>query len=172
MTVAWYALRVSPQREFAVEKVLKTYSLQGFCPFIKKEIWRRVPGTYRKKKFEGEKILAAYPGWIFAACQDPWTDILRNSWARHVTGVASIEGRPVTIPLAEIMRQPGATVHASANQVQRKFQVGDRAEIQYGPFQSWMVEIKDIRGRFAEVMLPMLGEQRPIAIPLEDLEAA
>lgn len=169
---AWYAIRVAPQREFAVEKLLKTYDLKGFCPILKKEIWRKVPGTYRKKKLEGEKVVAAFPGWIFAACHDPWTDILRHPWARHVTGVASVDGRPMPIPYAQISRLPGAPVHASVMQVQRKFQVGDTAEIMHGPFRDYLVEIRDIRGRFAEVMLPMLGARRTVTVSVEQLELA
>lgn len=167
----WYALQVAPQKEASVVETLTKYDLPAFYPTFKMERWRRVPGTCRQKVLM-VKTYASIPGYVFARCREPWTDIKRNAWARYVTGVLAVAGRPAIIPAHEIAHLPGAPVQASSDYVQPSFRPGQEVEIASGPYQGWLVPIETIEGDTAEVLMEMFGAKRRVKVKLGDLEAA
>lgn len=74
--------------------------------------------------------------------------------------------------IERLARMSGASVPTRSQAIHRSFTPGDRVEIIRGPFQGWLVDVKSIRGRAAEIIIPMLGAERVIEIGLDDLEAA
>lgn len=165
----WFALRTAPQREFAVEQILKRYELSAFVPVETK--WKRVGAKKRRTPFSYPML----PRYLFVACDCPYEDILYRPWCRNVSGVVSFDGRPAIIrqdAIQRLAKMSGAAIPTSATSVHRSFAPGDRVEIVSGPYQGWLVPIESIRGDAAKVLLNMFGSERPIEIPLESLEAA
>lgn len=166
---AWYCLRTAPQREFAVEEILKKKGLQAFCPV--KVAWKRVGPKKRRTPYSYPMV----PRYVFVACENPWHDVLHKPWCRNVSGVVTIDGRAGVVRPAEmdrLARMSGNAIPTNTTSIHRSFAPGDRVEIVSGPYQGWLVPIESIKGEAAKVLLNMFGSERPIEIPLESLEAA
>lgn len=164
----WYALRTAPQKEFAVETILKGYGLKAFCP---REIkWRRV-GRHRKTRVE-YPMLSRY---LFVSGGDPW-EILRDHRHRGVQGVVGVSGRPAPIPehaIERLARLSGAAIPTRTTPIRRSFVAGDEVEIVSGPFRGYLVPIESIHGRTAKVLMKLFNSPTfEVEIALDDLEAA
>jgi len=165
---SWYALRTAPQREFAVEEILKRRGMRAFTPTEVK--WKRV-GRQRKVPHNYPML----PRYVFASGADPW-DVIRAYRERGlVQGVVGFDGRPAMISedaIQRLARMSGGSVPTRSSRVHKAFVAGDKVEIMRGPLQHWIVPIDSINGCAARIIIPMLGTERPVEIPLEDLEAA
>lgn len=164
---SWYCLRTAPQRELVLADLLKAFGLRTFCPTETR--WRR---TARHKK--APRAYAMLPRYLFVSGDDPWS-ILRAHRHRGVQGVVGISGRPAPIPeraIERLARISGAQIPSRSTPIRRSFAVGDKVEILAGPLSAQIVEVARIKGRAAEVIIPMLGSERLAEIPLECLEAA
>jgi transcription antitermination factor NusG len=165
--MTWFAIRTSPQREFAVEQILTNHGLKAFCPTEVK--WKRVG---RRKKPHCYPLLARY---IFAAGEDLIHAVRMLRDRGLAQGFVGIDGVPATIEESAILRlarMSGAPVPTNSAPVRRSFAVGDKVEIMVGPLQALVVEVASIKGRAAKVIVPMLGTERVVEIPVESLEAA
>ena len=164
--MTWYAYRTAPRREFAVEEILRRHGLDVLCPVETK--WKR---QGRKKIPTDYPML---PRYLFAAGADPWA-VCRALVNRGIVGVVSIDGRPAAIPEASIhrlARMSGGVARSSQAKVHKAFVVGDTAEIVIGPYRGHLVEIKNIKGRAATILLKMFGSEMPVEIGVDQLEAA
>lgn len=163
----WYAIRTQPQREFAVEAILKTKGLKAFCPT---EVRYRFVG--KKKVPHDYAMLARY---LFASGDG----LLRTvRWLKErglVNGLVGFDGIPAPIPesaIHRLARMSGSAIPTKSQAVRKSFAPGDRVEIMVGPLQTLVVEVASIKGRAATVIVPMLGSERRVEIPVESLEAA
>lgn len=166
--ISWYCLKTAPQKELALAEILKEYGIVTFCPTETR--WRRIGPRKKRTPY----TFAMLPRYIFAAGDDPWS-ILRAHRHRGVQGVVGISGRPVAIPeraIERLARISGAPIPTRSTPIRRSFAVGDKVEIMAGPLAAQIVEVARINGRTAEVIISMLGGDRPAEIPLECLEAA
>lgn len=166
-TSNWYALRTAPQREFAVETILKNEGLRAFCPT---EVRYRFVG--KKKVPQDYAMLARY---LFAGGDGLFCAV---RWLRDrglVNGVVGIEGVPAPIPDAAVQRlarMSSKPVPTRSTAIRKGFAAGDTVEVLVGPLQALVVKVESIKGRAAMVIAPMLGTERLVEIPLESLEAA
>jgi transcription antitermination factor NusG len=171
-SMKWFALRTSPQREFAVEQILTNHGLKAFCPTETK--WKRI-GPRKKRTQFSYAMLSRY---IFVRCADPWSDILRQPWSRNVQGVVSLNGVPAVIPesaVARLAKLSGTSIPTSSVPVHRSFSPGETVRVARGAFQGRLVELESIKGRSGVVLAEMFGSKKktmPVEIPLDDLEAA
>lgn len=164
----WYCLRTAPQRELVLEALLRDYGLRTFCPVETK--WRRIGMKQKRTPY----AFAMLPRYLFVSGDDPWA-IIRAHRHRGVQGVVGVAGRPVAIPeraIERLARISGAPIPTRSTPIRRSFAVGDKVEILAGPLAAQIVEVARIKGRTAEVIISMLGGDRPAEIPLECLEAA
>lgn len=163
----WYALRTQPMKEFAVEHILKDRGLRAFCPT---EVRYKFVG--KKKVPQDFAMLARY---LFTSGDDL---LLTVRWLRDrglVNGLVGFDGVPAPIPetaVQRLARMSGSAVPTKSQAVRKSFNVGDKVEIMVGPLQALVVEVASIKGRAAKVIVPMLGTERAVEIPLESLEAA
>jgi transcription antitermination factor NusG len=166
----WFAIRTSPQREFAVEQILTNHGLKAFCPTETK--WKRV-GPRKKRTQFSYAMLSRY---IFVRCADPWNDILRCPWSRNIQGVVSLNGVPAVIPesaVARLAKLSGTSIPTSSAPIHRSFSPGETVRVARGILQGKLVELDTIKGRSGVVLASMFGnEKMPVEIPLDDLEAA
>lgn len=164
----WFALRVAPMKEFAIEQILQKRGVTAFCPTETK--WRRVGA--KKKRTPVQR--AMLPRYIMIRYPDPWA-IVRAMQDRGVCGVVCFAGVPAEIPehsIAWLAKRSGAAVPTRHVPVHRAFAPGDRVEIVSGPFQGWCVELKEIKGEVGRVLLELFGTERQVPVRLDQLEAA
>lgn len=164
----WYAIRTAPQREFAIEQILRLRGVTAFVPTETK--WRRV-GAKKKRTPVQRPML---PRYIMIQYPDPWA-IVRAMQGRGVCGVVCFSGVPARIPdhaVSWLARRSGAAVPTRSVPVHRAFTPGDRVEIVSGPFQGWCVELTEIKGEVGKVLLEMFGTERTVPVRLDQLEAA
>lgn len=165
----WFALRVAPMREFAVEEILKRRGLRAFVPTEIK--WKR---SGRNKKVPHDYPML--PRYCFASGADPW-DVIRAYRERGlVQGVVGFDGRPAMISEAAINRLArisGGAIPTRSTHVHRSFTVGDKVRLAYGPWNPHeIVEVSKIAGETGVVLMEMFGTVREVKVKLDQLEAA
>ena len=163
------------KREFVIETLLRQ---RGFAVFLPtKKVWRR------KSKYTPKKWLVSYPllvGWVFVGWplhQRRWADLFKVSLVHEV---ASVEGIPFMIPQPTVedmfKRWGGPKTQAPERErfmrTHYEFNVGDHARVVEGPFDGQTIEVVDLRGAKAKVILEFLGEMREIEIDTQFLEVA
>lgn len=85
-------------------------------------------------------------------------------------------GAPVALPegayekVLAMSERP--TPRKKAYNTHGTFRVGEKVRITEGPFIDHIVDIKDIRGKSARIVLELFGGPREVSIALEELEAA
>jgi len=177
--VTYYAIRTSPQREFAlsgryddkgqwVPGILERKGLSVFCPTETKQI--------RKNRYAKKKTAVTYPmftGYVFIRAGFSWMHLLAE---RHVIGVVGFDGTPAQISDAEIKRlmaMSGASVpHRRAVNTRKSFMVGDLVEIQDGPFSGQIVKVEGLSEKKAKILINMFGTNKLVEIATASLEAA
>jgi transcription antitermination factor NusG len=164
----WFALRVGPQKEFAVEEILKRRGLRAFCPTETK--WKRVG---RRKTPHNYPMLTRY---VFASGADPW-DIIRAYRDRGlVQGVVGFDGRPAMISeeaIQRLARISGGALPTKSTSIHKSFTAGDKVRFAYGPWNPHeIVEVSKIAGETGVVLMEMFGTVREVKVKLDQLEAA
>lgn len=166
----WYALRTAPMKEFAVDLILTNHGVQVFCPIEVK--WKRVGPRKKRTRFE----YAMLPRYLFVRCSDPWSDVLRQPWARNIQGVVSLNGLPAPIPeaaIARLAKLSGSAIPTSSVPVHKSFNPGETVRVARGGFQGRLVKLESIKGKAGIILTEMFGQPDMQAeISLDDLEAA
>lgn len=168
MTSSWFALRTAPQKEFAVQEILRNRGVTCFVPTETK--WRRLGAKKKCSPLERPML----PRYLLIQHPDPWV-IVRAMQDRGVSGLVCFAGVPAPIPersIAWLARCSGAAVPTRTVAVHRAFAPGDRVEIVSGPFQGWRVELSEIKGEVGRVLMRMFGTDRMVPVRLDQLEAA
>jgi len=175
--VTWFAVRTSPQREFAlagsfnsdgewINGILEKKGFEVFCP---------TEGHHRRtKRGKGPRRLVMrpmFPRYIFARTPNP--HLLRIA-DRHITGVVSYaDGTPAPIAEHEIakLRAMSGRVVPDAS-IKRKVRPGDMATIKSGPFIGQLVKVEGLHGRKARIFMNLFGTRKEVQISAEQLEVA
>lgn len=171
----WYALRARPATERLVADRLGSLGVPCAVP-IKIEYRRRS----RVAKTKEAVTLPVLTGYVFAAvAPGRWGAVLG---VRHVSGVLGVEGVPTRMraaQLAAFCRRSAAGAfsapeHQRHMRTGREFSVGQKVEV-FGtrtPFDGRVVEVAELRGEVAQVVMQMLGSTRTVAVGLDRLVAA
>lgn len=164
----WFAIRTAPQREAAVEAMLR---IKGYTVFLPIEVKYR-----RAHRSHGKRVAVSYPmftRYIFVRAPFSWLHLLAE---RHITGVVGFDGSPAPIPESEIERvrsMSGAVVpHRHSVNPHRSIRCGEKAVISDGPFAGAVVTISALHGRKAEVFLSLFGGRRVVSVDPDNLRAA
>jgi transcription antitermination factor NusG len=159
----WFALRTAPREEKKVEARLKHFGVNVFLPTELE--WRRQKG--RRKPLAVVK--AKIPGYLFITGCSPW-DVLREFRDRGVKGVVGSGGQVGRIPheKLEIYAKQSATplIHS------RAIVAGRRAELIAPGCEHVVVDVLDVKGGSAKVLMWLLGAKREVEVKLEHLMAA
>jgi len=170
----WYAVLVSPQKEFAFQEIMARTGIITYCPTDVR--WRRV-SRYVKEK---ERIsFPLVPGYVFvgiAPSGGPWHQIFRTNLVR---GVIGLDGEPFPIPRKAmermVRRYRNGFVRPDEEKFMRtykEFKVGDTVRVMDGPLRSFEVPVVEISGPNAKVMFELFGAKHVIEIHAEMLEPA
>lgn len=178
----WVALRVAASAEFLTADRLASLGIPTVAP-LRIEMVRRAG---RAKA----KVPATFPlltGYLFAApLECEWRTVMG---LRHVGGVVGVAGRPARVGIGELkalcrrsaggefrspeyLRAMRADRRAQAGEP--RFRPGDRVAIAdpESVLDGRVVEVADLRGEAARVLLPMLGAVREAWISVDRIRAA
>lgn len=162
-------------KEFAVQRALRAFDAEAYVPLSRK--------FRRTNRFRREKIRIAYPatpGCVFAGFlpgQERWYEVFTD--VPSLYGVLSADGAPIAVEgnrLAEFVHDNRFRFEAA--EIERymrthyEFKTGDRVRIAEGPFEGHLVDVHEIRGAKAHILIELLGGAQEVAIPLDKLEKA
>lgn len=165
--MTWFAIRCAPQREIAVEAMLRRKGYDVFLPTETK--MRRLRRGAKKRE------MVTYPtftGYLFVKAPVPWLHLMAE---RHVMGFVGFDGSPAPIAEAEIAKlknMSGNVPHRHSVNPHRALRTGELAEIQAGPFAGQVVKIEGLHGNKARIFMNLFGVRKLADIELSKLEAA
>lgn len=174
----WFALRVKPQREMMVAKLLR---YDGLVAEVKTE--RRLR---RKTKWDKERqyiTFNAAPGYVFIATpagRDPRIFVRPFHLFHSFVGK---DGLPMQLPARTVVGKkhtshgimpflelqegelPGYFRHFRTG---REFKIGDTVIIATGPFRDHQVKVVDVQAGEALFFMRMLGVDQEVRISVND----
>jgi len=166
----WLALRVLPQREQMVAKILRHWGLNAE---VKTE--RRLR---RRTKWDKERKLITYvaaPGYVLVATDPrepvPWYQIFRLHLVRSVV---SIEGVPAVLNHNAVMRFLGYEDGALPSYFRffrtgsPEFEIGDEIIVARGVFQDHKLRVQDVQDGEAVFLIRLLGATQEVRISVND----
>lgn len=167
----WAILLVRSGNEFVAQRSALKAGFETFLP-----VYRR----YRRlTRYDAEKrrlVYPALPGALFLPTAPGvfrWLALLREPF---VSGAVGVGGAPATIEHQRFVafldgNQSFFDVPESFRHMPThgEFVEGDRVEVLDGVFSECVVDVKAIRGRLAEIAVPMLGGERVVRLPLDNL---
>ena len=165
--MTWFAIRCAPQREIAVEAMLRRKGYDVFLPTEVKS--RRVGGRIGKRK---AVVYPMFSRYIFIGGSFSWLHLMAE---RHVTGVVGCDCVPSPIKdeaIEKLRNMSSAVPHIHSVNPHRALRLGELAEIQVGPFAGQIVKIEGLHGRKASIFINLVGTQKEATINLGDLAAA
>lgn len=169
--LAWYALCVPPQKEFAAQEILHRRGLATFCPF--ESLWRQ------KSRYTREKELRHYPvmpRYVFAGFAAPpsWFHIFQIPLVMSVVGFNNEPAR-----IQDMLKFVSGFRNGLRRADQEKFMrthreyaVGDLATIVDGALSGRSVVVENIADGHAYFKMEMFGADMLLNLPIGKLEAA
>lgn len=184
----WFALRVAPQKEYHAKLILESRGVECFVPT--QQLYRRLNRYVRPKVLRNFPVL---PGYVFAGFHAPSPPWLHIFAIRPIKGVVGRDGKPwclnsgvftgkiaadnPTVKFATFLSSHAdgdLMVKAPPEQrhmrTHREFAVGDMVQIMEGPFDGQFVQVSEITGKSAKVLMMLFGQQHDVAVRLECLE--
>lgn len=165
---AWFVLVTRPQAEDrARDWLLAGGASDAWFPV--ETYWRSIP---RGKRRTVEAVRRVVPGYVFVRFSGfPQWDLIRGS--RFVASVVGIGGTPMPIrdddmARMEMVPQRLAVLREAQRQA-RVIRAGDRVRIRDGGLEGWIVDVSEVTGNLARLLVPILGH-RLAGVPLDRLE--
>ncbi|MEM6681368.1 MAG: transcription termination/antitermination NusG family protein [Pseudomonadota bacterium] len=172
--IDWFAVLVMSGKEFIAQRQIVRFGPVAFVPITRR--YRRINRTVKTKK---RLAFAAISGMVFVGVQrgaKPWYDIFSSINCAY--GVIGTAGQMIAIDGAAILRFTDHWKSANPPSEQRymrsnhEFEIGDTVRVVDGPLDGHIVDVKDIRDRWAYIVMDLLGQTNEIQISLDNLEKA
>lgn len=169
----WFALVSKPQRERNAKAWLERRGLEVWYPT--EMVWRNAPRG-KRKKVQYERLVV--PRYLFVRFtgHPRWNLLFEETPGNlHLSGVVGHAGQPMRITkddwakmklLPDRMREK-----REEEEEQRRIHVGDQVEVIEGPFSEYVVEVINLKGTIATILLPLLGGGE-VKINLQNLRKA
>lgn len=170
--LAYRDVRGTGDRVFVAEHLVKRAGFEVFLPV--KKVWRQ------KNRYTREKHLVSVPllaDWMFVGMRAAegsghsapgWSDLMSLN---VVVGVLGSNGYPIQLSDQAVLEMmvnysEGRQSHRVRRRIgeRRACAVGDEARILQGPFEGCQVQVVDMKGRSARVLLNMLGGDLPVEV--------
>ena len=159
---AWYAAQLKPNAQGLATTNLRRQGFEVFHPV--QRVTRRAGGAFRAA------LRPLFPGYLFVAfdpARAPWRKI--NSTA-GVARLLSLGNVPQEVPrglVAELRARIDAEGHVI---LADNVQVGDRVEIQSGPFAGFLGEVARLAPEArAHLLVDLMGRQTRVTAQLAEL---
>jgi transcription antitermination factor NusG len=159
----WFALRTAPREEKKVEARLKHFGVNVFLPTELSDPIRH--GRRKGLRLERAKL----PGYLFVSDCNPWA-VLNAFRDRGVKGIVCTDGRPGRIAherMETYARQSAAPLIHS-----RAIVPGRRAELLAPGCEHVVVDVVDVKGDVARVLMHLFGARREVEVKVQHLMAA
>lgn len=167
----WFALRVSPQREGMVKKLL---IWRGLKAFIKTE--KRARRKTKKDVKREARIFCAAPSYVFVgidrATQNPW-ELVHN--CHLIKSVVSLNGLPAQLDPAKLADFLGFDDFSIPEFMMyfrtqdQAFSIGDQVRIDMPSFEGFTLPVRDIQNGEAIFDLVLFQSQTTeLRVKLED----
>ena len=152
---SWFVFQTPPQKEVSAKAWLERRGVEAWYPSETR--WRRIPRGKRSKAPYEARIV---PRYIFARFTGyPAWDVVQSCrWLSHVVGVNGTP-MPVTDEVMANMDQVPARLEAIRQREidKRTLRPGDKAKVATGPFEGWVVEVRQIHAGIASFIVPLFG---------------
>lgn len=158
----WFVLRTAPREEKAVETRLRRFGVNVFLPTELE--WQR-----RARRKPVPVLRAKLPGYLFVSGCNPW-QVLDSFRGRGVKGVVGFGGQVGRVPndqLSLYAKQSATPLIHS-----RAIVPGRRAELLAPGCEHVVVDVLDVKGETAKVLMWLFGARREVDVKLEHLMAA
>lgn len=166
---AWYILAVASTREMAMCRLVEELgALQGWCPT--EPVWRS-----RAYRPDPELVhMPIAPGYVFLLTGNvvDWR-VLRDRSMGRIRGVIGRDGVPLPISprvMAQMSAVPDrvlAQKRAAAEAA--RVRPGDQAVIGAGPFEGFVVDVEDLTGPIARVVVSLFGRMTEVQVEVGTL---
>ena len=163
----WYAFRTPPRLEQQARDWFASHAIEAWFPV--ELVWRKAPRGSRRLRIQVEAL--SLPRYVFARfLGHPQWDILRG--CRYLAGPVGCNGIPRPIRDSELeaigMLPQRRAEHLEAARLAAMIKPGDRAEILDGAMQGWVIDVADVTGDAARILIPLLGN-REVKVPVSRL---
>lgn len=179
----WFALRCQPQKEQTAVRVLRTQDLLVCIPTETR--WRR-RGHYDKVKTE--RKFAAMPGYVLIGWgpgEIPWWSALRFAVITSVVGYRPPASKndphpkfqPLQLETLEVERMLEKDLLTAPGfykfmRTWGEYNPGDQVRVVNGPYEGWESKVVAVRDGEAIIRLTVLGAERDVSVPAQNLEKA
>jgi len=159
----WYVCQTKPRQESQALRKLEEQGYEVCLPLL--TVWQKRKDGWRKT----EQVM--FPRYAFVRCARPGQSIAPIRSTPGVTSLVSFGNIPASIEHAmveairDIARLSGNPPQQQAN----PFQVGDSVAVTEGPLKGLSGIVSSVARERVVVMLTLLGREKPVAIPVEQL---
>lgn len=169
--VLWYVLLIMSGKEYLAHQLLTRMQCVAFLPVQRK--WHRV-NRYRREKVKTS--YPAIPGCLFIGFTkgtERWLEIF--SLLSSAYGVLGYEGRPEPISGKRILHflehnqnafEPEKETETNSPPIAS----GESARITTGPLQGHVVNVAQMKGKKAGIVLELFGKKEEVYILVDKLE--
>lgn len=169
--MADFALWVPPQTEFRIGRILMDNGIEAVVPVEYR--WRRLRQRHRERK---QVPIPKLKGYVFVRLEGGPVSFESILLQRYRVSYLGCHGLPQALPEGALEK----VIAMSENPKPRKkaynshgtFRVGEKVRIVEGAFTDHVVEIEQIRGKSAVIVLELFNSKREVTIGLDELEAA
>jgi transcriptional antiterminator RfaH len=158
---AWYVCQTKPRQESLALRKLEEQGYEVCLPLL--ATWRKLKDGWRKT----EQVM--FPRYAFVRCARAGQSIAPIRSTPGVTSLVRFGNIPARIDHAlveairELSRLSGNPPHETP------FQIGDNVAITDGPLKGLSGIVSSVARERVVVMLTLLGREKPVAIPHEQL---
>ena len=160
---AWYVCQTKPRQENLALRKLEEQGYQVYLPLL--AVWKQHKDGWRKN----DQVM--FPRYAFVRCARPGQSIAPIRSTPGVTGLVSFGNVPANIDdaLVEAIRQLAEKNAHPAHQQASPFQIGDSVAVTDGPLKGLSGIVSNIAKERVVVMLTLLGREKPIAFPFQQI---
>ena len=165
MNENWYALRIKPHKERAVNQRLQHWDIQTYLPMV--HVKPKNPRAAKEKPY--------FPGYLFVYADLENVGANTMNWMPGAIGLVSFGGVPATVPgnLIHELQQRLSQIEAEGGLIFAELESGDRVRIVEGPFAGYEA-IFDMRlpGKDRiQILLSFLSQHpQPVEIDVESIK--
>lgn len=159
----WYVCQTKPRQEALAVRKLEEQGYLVFLPML--ATWQKTKQGWRKQ----EQVM--FPRYSFVRCAHPEQSIAPIRSTPGVTGLVTFGNIPATIDetLVEAIRQLAKQCDSPEQESVAPFKVGENVEVTDGPLKGLSGIVSAVAQERVVVMLTLLGREKPIAMPLNQL---
>jgi transcription antitermination factor NusG len=168
--LVWYVLQTEPRREYQVSRWLDGIGLTSLVPLdYRFKLLNRRRGGERPKRRRIQ--IPLFPRCVFVGCRAGFDWLALQH--RYVTGVLGCGDTPVAMRRGEIERLQAASKRLLVESEPKPLRAGGKAILlSQGLFHGHVVEIAELRGRWALVKQSWFGAVTEVRVRVEDLDGA